>query len=262
MSKYQKFNSALESFSCEAAYVLNKEMFNEEYFKVLKAFRAKYSKTNIAYSFKTNYIPDLVNEVRKNQGYAEVVSSMELKLAQKMGFKNSNIFFNGPFKHREFTKNFLLNGGTVNVDSLSEFNFIKHFAESEKVKVNIGIRLNFNSEQYTSRFGVDIDSSDIDSILQHSKESKFISIISIHCHYAPRGIDKWEFCTKKMILFLKDFFLFFSRSLSDAALLYWFLSTIYINFIIGRFPCAWFQAYTVFCTCFYTSLSAQKPLTS
>jgi diaminopimelate decarboxylase len=104
MSKYQKFNNALESFSCEAAYVLNKDLFNEEYFKVLKAFKSKYDKTNIAYSFKTNYIPDLVNEVRKNKGYAEVVSSMELKLAQKMGFKNANIFFNGPFKHKEFTQ--------------------------------------------------------------------------------------------------------------------------------------------------------------
>ena len=218
MSKYQKFNNALESFSCEAAYVLNKDLFNEEYFKVLKAFKSKYDKTNIAYSFKTNYIPDLVNEVRKNKGYAEVVSSMELELAQKMGFKNSNIFFNGPFKHKEFTKSFLLKGGTVNVDSLSEFNFIKHFAESEKVKVNIGIRLNFNSEQYTSRFGVDIDSSDIDSILQHSKESKFISIISIHCHYAPRGIDKWEFCTKQMILFLKNKFSKYSDKLSYISL--------------------------------------------
>ena len=218
MSKYQKFNNVLESYSCEAAYVLNKEMFNEEYFKVLKAFKAKYSKTNIAYSFKTNYIPDLVNEVRKNQGYAEVVSSMELKLAQKMGFKNANIFFNGPFKHKEFTKNFLLDGGTVNIDSLSEFNFIKYFAESEKVKVNIGIRLNFNSEQYASRFGVDIDSNDIDTILQHSRESEFISIISIHCHYAPRAIDKWEFCTKQMILFLKNKFSKYSNKLSYISL--------------------------------------------
>ena len=218
MSKYQKFNNALESFSCEAAYVLNKDLFNEEYFKVLKAFKSKYDKTNIAYSFKTNYIPDLVNEVRKNKGYAEVVSSMELKLAQKMGFKNANIFFNGPFKHKEFTKDFLLNGGTVNVDSLSEFNFIKHFAELEKVKVNIGIRLNFNSEQYTSRFGVDIDSNDIDTILQHSKESKFISIISIHCHYAPRSIDKWEFCTKQMISFLKNKFSKYSDKLSYISL--------------------------------------------
>lgn len=218
MSKYQKFNNVLESYSCEAAYVLNKETFNEEYFKVLKAFKAKYSKTNIAYSFKTNYIPDLVNEVRKNQGYAEVVSSMELKLAQKMGFKNANIFFNGPFKHKEFTKNFLLDGGTVNIDSLSEFNFIKHFAESEKVKVNIGIRLNFNSEQYASRFGVDIDSNDMDTILQHSRESEFISIISIHCHYAPRAIEKWEFCTKQMILFLKNKFSKYSNKLSYISL--------------------------------------------
>lgn len=218
MSKYQKFNSVLESFSCEAAYILNKNTFNEEYFKVLKAFQAKYPKTNIAYSFKTNYIPDLINEVKNNKGYAEVVSSMELQLAQKVGFKNSQIFFNGPFKHEQFTKNFLLNGGTVNIDSLSEFFFIKSFAESEKVKVNIGVRLNFSSDIYESRFGVDINSNDIDEILLCSKESDFISIISIHCHYAPRNLNKWRFCSERIISFLKEKFSIYSDELRYVSL--------------------------------------------
>ena len=87
MSRYLKYNSALKQFSCEAAYILNKKVFNNEYFKLLDAFKSKYAKTNIAYSFKTNYVPDLVNEVKKNKGYAEVVSSMELKLARKIGLK-------------------------------------------------------------------------------------------------------------------------------------------------------------------------------
>lgn len=206
MSRYLKYNSALKQFSCEAAYILNKKVFNDEYFKLLDAFKSKYAKTNIAYSFKTNYVPDLVNEVKKNKGYAEVVSSMELKLARKIGFNEHNIFFNGPFKHEDFTKDFLSKGGTVNIDSFSEFNLIKSFAELEKINVNIGIRLNFSSDQFASRFGVDINSEDMDLLLKLSKESKYISLNSIHCHYAPRNIDKWEFCTKQMILFLKNKF--------------------------------------------------------
>jgi len=203
---YQKFNNAFETLSCEALYVLNKASFNEEYFKVLNAFKSKYTNTNIAYSFKTNYIPDLINEVKKNKGYAEVVSSMELELALRVGFNERNIFFNGPFKHQNVSEKFLSKGGIINIDSYNEFCFIKEFAESKKLNVRIGIRLNFGSKEFPSRFGIDVNSSDMDNILTISKKSNFISIVSIHCHYAPRNINKWKFCTEQMISFLRNKF--------------------------------------------------------
>ena len=48
---------------------------------------------------------------------AEVVSSMEMNLARRLGILDKNIFFNGPIKNLEAAYSLLENGGTVNIDS-------------------------------------------------------------------------------------------------------------------------------------------------
>ena len=100
----------LKFLNAEAAYILNSNIFETEYDLLLKHFKFYYKKVNIAYSFKTNYIPDFLNIVKNRGGYAEVVSIMELELALKVGFEPCKIFFNGPFKHQKETLDYLRMG--------------------------------------------------------------------------------------------------------------------------------------------------------
>ena len=86
----------LKDISSEAAYILKSDVFEDEYDLLLSCFKEYYDSVNIAYSFKTNYIPNFLNIVKNKKGYAEVVSIMELELALKIGFLPQNIFFNGP----------------------------------------------------------------------------------------------------------------------------------------------------------------------
>ena len=52
----------------------------------------------MGYSVKTNSLPWLLNYL-KNQGfYAEVVSRMEYDLALRLGFPGRHIIYNGPIK--------------------------------------------------------------------------------------------------------------------------------------------------------------------
>ena len=118
----------LKNIGSEAAYILKPNIFVNEYDLLLSSFKRYYDKVNIAYSFKTNYIPNFLNIVKNKEGYAEVVSIMELELALKVGFLPQNIFFNGPFKHQEETLNYLKLGVLVNVDSYDEFKWIEEFA--------------------------------------------------------------------------------------------------------------------------------------
>ena len=83
----------LININSEAAYILKSDVFENEYDLVLNSFKKYYDKVNIAYSFKTNYIPNFLNIVKNKKGYAEVVSIMELELALKVGFLPQNIFF-------------------------------------------------------------------------------------------------------------------------------------------------------------------------
>ncbi len=194
----------LEELSSEAAYIIRSNVFENEYDFLLDSFKKYTNRANIAYSFKTNYIPNFLKIVKDKKGYAEVVSIMELELALKVGFLPSNIFFNGPFKHQEETKNYLKQGVLVNVDSFDEFKWIEKFANESKINCRIGIRLNFNLINTPSRFGIDIDDEMIQKIINRSNASEFLSLESLHYHYASRQLYAWKDCMDKFISFLSN----------------------------------------------------------
>ncbi len=191
----------LNKVNAEAAYILKSNVFENEYELLLNSFKEYYHKVNIAYSFKTNYIPNFLDLVKNKKGYAEVVSVMELELALKVGFLPENIFFNGPFKHKEETLNYLKIGVLVNVDSYDEFKWIEDFAKKSKIICRIGIRLNFNLVDNPSRFGIDINDEIIQEIINRSNSSKFLSLESLHYHYASRKLSSWKICMDRFISF-------------------------------------------------------------
>ena len=211
-SKTKILKDKLDHLNSEATYILKPKVFENEYDLLLGAFKKYYNDINIAYSFKTNYIPDFLNIVKNKKGYAEVVSIMELELASKVGFPYRNIFFNGPFKHKEETSKYLKLGVLVNIDSYDEFKWIEEFANRSKVVCRIGIRLNFSLIDSPSRFGIDVKDEIVEEIFRRSKSSKYLSLESLHFHYASRKVSAWEICTMELVSFLSAIG---SKSLKD-----------------------------------------------
>lgn len=202
-NRYVKLvHEELKNINSEAVYISKPENFETEYDLLINSFRKHYDNVNIAYSFKTNYIPDFLNIVKNKKGYAEVVSIMELELALKVGFLPKNIFFNGPFKHKKQTLNFLSLGVLVNIDSYDEFKWIEKFANESKIKCRIGIRLNFNFSKNPSRFGISIHDKSIEEIIVKSNSNKYLSFESLHYHYASRELSVWKNCARDFVSFL------------------------------------------------------------
>ena len=194
----------LKNLSSEAAYILRPSIFQNEYDLLLDSFKKHYDKVNIAYSFKTNYIPNFLKIVKNKEGYAEVVSIMELELALKVGFLPKNIFFNGPFKHQKETLDYLKLGVLVNIDSYDEFKWIEEFANKSETICRIGIRLNFDFIDSPSRFGIDANDKTVQEIINRSNSSRFLSLESLHYHYASRKLVSWKDCTEKFVSFLSS----------------------------------------------------------
>ena len=194
----------LKNINSEAVYISKPENFETEYDLLINSFRKHYDNVNIAYSFKTNYIPDFLNIVKNKKGYAEVVSIMELELALKVGFLPKNIFFNGPFKHKKETQEFLSLGVLVNLDSYDEFKWIEKFANESKIICRIGIRLNFNLPENPSRFGISKNDKSIQEIITKSNSNKYLSFESLHYHYAPRKLSMWKTCAQEFVSFLDN----------------------------------------------------------
>lgn len=176
-----------------AFYLLESERFERNYKELSSAFRAYYSKFNIAYSYKTNYTPKLVQIVDRLGGYAEVVSEMEMEIALRAGVKPDRFIWNGPIKNKAKVQELLLSDGTVNIDSVYELDSVRAVAEGHPDHVlNVGIRLNYDvGDGVLSRFGFDVEGNDLHTALNLIKSTPNIRLINLQAHFAKRSPEYW-----------------------------------------------------------------------
>lgn len=184
----------------DAFYLLDSNQFKRNYLELKAAFSTIYPHFNIAYSYKTNYIPKLCKLVNDLDGYAEVVSEMELELALRCGVKPEKVIWNGPIKEIDKIKELLIAGGTVNIDSLEEAKYINNIATEVDNIINIGIRCNYDvGDGVISRFGLDINGNDFKKALDIVINSPSIHLVSFQCHFAKRQIEYWPARIKGMV---------------------------------------------------------------
>ena len=185
--------AALNKRFGEAYYILDSAQFRQNYTELKDAFTSVYPRFNIAYSYKTNYIPKLCRTVKELGGYAEVVSEMEAELALRTGVEPRDIIWNGPVKDTVYAKKFLLNGGLINIDSLDEAVALQKLARQYPDSAfRLGIRCNFDiGDGVVSRFGLDIHGEDFKRISELIKGTPNIGFAGLQCHFADRNIDHW-----------------------------------------------------------------------
>lgn len=204
----------------QSFYIIEPDKFTSNFKKLQDSFSNYYPNTKIAYSYKTNYVPTFCKKVDQLGGYAEVVSSMELELAVKIGVNPHNIFFNGPFKDWDCLENYLRQGITVNVDSYDELQKIVAYASTLKsCTVKIGIRCNFDvHDGVLSRFGFDVTENSFAEIINLVDESKNVKLSGLHCHFATRSLECWKNRTQGMLNVIDRFFKHRIQDLSHISL--------------------------------------------
>ena len=185
----------------DAFYLLDSEQYRNNFIELRDTFRKIYPNFNIAYSYKTNYTPKFCKIVNELGGYAEVVSEMELEIALRIGVKPNRIIWNGPIKNPQKLEEFLVAGGTGNIDSIEEFATVKDIAERHPAKtLNLGIRCNYEvGDGVVSRFGFDVDSKDFKQVLKFVTTTKNVHFINFQCHFAKRQIEYWPARAKGMV---------------------------------------------------------------
>lgn len=185
----------------EAFYLLDSAQFRKNFAELKAAFNDIYPNWNIAYSYKTNYTPKLCKIVNELGGYAEVVSEMELEIAKRVGCKMDRVIWNGPIKNVPIMEQFLLDGGTINIDCIEELEQVKdiHNRHADKL-INVGIRCNYDvNDGVVSRFGFDIDVEDFMEAVKFATTTKNVKLINFQCHFAKRQITYWPARAKGMV---------------------------------------------------------------
>ena len=205
-------------------YFLLDEPILQRYFDMLtEALKENWPNYRIGYSFKTNSLPWLVNFYKKQGAYAEVVSRDEYGLAKYLGFQDSEIVYNGPYKDEQSFRDVVLAGGYVNVDSKWELEWLTKLSEEleqeniftnfsnynetnteEKTEANrkvseihVGIRVNFNLEQMcpgettmgetSGRFGFSYENGEFAKALSYVRALPHVKVTGLHLHSSSKS---------------------------------------------------------------------------
>ena len=152
----------------------------------------------ICFSVKSNTNVNIIKEIKKFGLGADVVSKGELMLALKAGVSPSKIVFSGVGKTNEeinfaIEKKILL----INAESKSEIQEINKIAKQKRKIVQVGIRLNPNTDAKTlkqistgkseNKFGV--NSKTFYELVNYCKNSKNISLQCLSVHIGSQILD-------------------------------------------------------------------------
>ena len=196
-------------------YIFHINEFKENYLSLLNTIRTYYPKYNIAYSYKTNYTPQICKAVKELGGLAEVVSDMEFELARKIGYDYQDIVYNGPVKGEGLFKQ-LQNGGVANIDSLDEMAMVVAYAkDNPESTMRIAFRVNIDIGQgFISRFGLDAyederaeKNCELCRAFEMAKAAQNISVVGLHCHIGrSRNIEAWKNRVRIMFILIDRYF--------------------------------------------------------
>lgn len=187
------FINRLSTLYGDSFYLLDTDELIYNFDRFLTAFRCRYQNTDIAYSYKTNYIPALCTLLHDLGGKAEIVSEMEYEMAIRNGVACSDIYYNGPYKKHDFLIKILDGGCNINLDNYQEFEFIKKTAAVSSNCFPIGLRCNYDiGNDRISRFGFDITDSAFTAMLQEIKTNNQLVLTGIHSHFPDRSLDSFS----------------------------------------------------------------------
>ena len=171
-------------------------------------FKKQFNKLNpvICFAVKANPNINILREIKKFNLGADVVSVGELMMAIKAGINSKKIVFSGVGKTNSeleyaINKKILL----INTESKSEILEIEKIAKTKKRVVNIGIRLNPNTDAKTlsqistgkkeNKFGV--NEKMFLHLVDHVKKSKNLKLKCLSVHIGSQILDHEPY--KKML---------------------------------------------------------------
>ncbi len=140
---------------------------------------------DVFYSYKTNPIPGVLEQLHEGGVGAEVISEYEFWLARELGVPGDRIIYNGPAKSPEsiaeaIRQNTLL----INANSVSDLMMIAEQAAQVGKAANAGIRVALPGG-WAGQFGLGWDTSEFVQMVRYAIDSSDLNLIGLHSH---RGI--------------------------------------------------------------------------
>ncbi|MCZ6790333.1 MAG: alanine racemase [Candidatus Dadabacteria bacterium] len=186
-----KINALAEKYS-SPLFVVSADSIKNNLQTFKARFSDKYPKVVIAYSYKVNYLPGILDVIHKQGAWAEVASGFEYDIARELNVPGNSIVFNGPYKKKEELEKAINEGALINVDHIDEIRQLEKIASALGKTINIGIRLNMEVgiDQLPDRFGFNLDSPEAAHIVKRCSENGLLNITGLHVHLTSYIVEK------------------------------------------------------------------------
>jgi diaminopimelate decarboxylase len=184
-------------------FLCDQKQFESNFDRITQAFRSRWERFILAYSYKTNYVPHLCRIIRDKGGWAEIVSGMEYDLALRIGQDAHKVIFNGPAKRPETIIRALDSGCLINIDSARGLETVIAWAKAHPDRrVGVGLRVNMGlwdpagashvqGNLPISRFGFDQDSENLHHVTASLSSVPNLSVVSLHGHTSTTDRAVW-----------------------------------------------------------------------
>ena len=192
-------------------YIIHKDILEEGIQLLKDALKKEWANSIVGYSFKTNSLPWVVEKMKREGFYAEVVSENEYELACKHHYES--IIYNGPVKGKRTFLHALQHRAIINLDAKRELDWLE---ESGYKDVTVGLRVNFNLEaicpgetsggEEGSRFGFSYETGEFAWALKRLRDMG-INLSGIHLHTSSktRSINIYRALAQKACELKKEF---------------------------------------------------------
>lgn len=125
-------------------YLVEQARFAANIARFRRALQRHHANVIIGYSFKTNYTPSICQMAKGAGCFAEVVSRIELELAQRLAFAHGHVIFNGPLKTLDDIALAIELGAIVNFDHLDQVRALTALPRDALASLRAGLRINID----------------------------------------------------------------------------------------------------------------------
>jgi len=141
---------------------------------------------DVFYSYKTNPVPSVLEQIHRRGIGAEVISAYEYWLARKLGVPGERIIYNGPAKSAESLADAIGdNAYLINANSTGEMASIAAQATYVGRSANVGIRVSLPG-MWAGQFGLASHSGDLIELVRRTREISTLDLKALHFH---RGVS-------------------------------------------------------------------------